>query len=420
MSEYEHDLPASDDLEWTALVLDVENRFQAVNDALDDLRGVVARLSSYQAQAHVIAEPQAQPVPVVEPVAELEMPEAPQEEAAEVEVWTPPEAEEEPSPLADDEAARREAVSRIVEEAKQELTGGHNRVADGSWAVPSDLSGLDSTSEGSWPMVRPRPTPALHPSARPSFGDESGGGKETETGDEAARRDEVARMVAEMRAGLGGTAEVSEEQDAPDAAPGAGWSEEQTETADRPVMDEETSGGGSRQDEISRMVAEMRSEMAEGEPGGGDSGDAVEDDKEVRDEVRRAVEAAKAEMASGWGRGEEPAAETAEKKRFSFPNWETTHMEPSGPPVIVIKDPEGRVELARVYEALSRVNCDENAALLNYTPHSVTVGLNVRASVPTKEAMAEAVEKVFGRKCRVESDGVRVSVDIGGGQEEAA
>jgi hypothetical protein len=95
-------------------------------------------------------------------------------------------------------------------------------------------------------------------------------------------------------------------------------------------------------------------------------------------------------------------------------------MEPSGPPVIVIKDPEGRVELARVYETLSLVNCDENAALLNYTPHSVTVGLNLRASVPSKEAMEKAIETVFGRMCRVESDGVRVSVDIGMGKEDAA
>ena len=79
----------------------------------------------------------------------------------------------------------------------------------------------------------------------------------------------------------------------------------------------------------------------------------------------------------------------------------------------MIKDSEGRVELARVYETLSRVNCDENAALLNYTPHSVTVGLNVKAAIPETEVLAEAVKAVFGRACEVDSDGVRLNVQIG-------
>jgi hypothetical protein len=71
------------------------------------------------------------------------------------------------------------------------------------------------------------------------------------------------------------------------------------------------------------------------------------------------------------------------------------------------------VELARVYETLSRVHCDENAALLNYTPHSVTVGLNLKAAVPEVEALTEAIRATFGRACEVDSDGVRVNVQIG-------
>jgi hypothetical protein len=66
-----------------------------------------------------------------------------------------------------------------------------------------------------------------------------------------------------------------------------------------------------------------------------------------------------------------------------------------------------------VYETLSEVDCDENAALLNYTPHSVTVGLNSKATVPSMEAMEDAVRLVFGRACEVDSDGVRVNVQIG-------
>jgi hypothetical protein len=139
--------------------------------------------------------------------------------------------------------------------------------------------------------------------------------------------------------------------------------------------------------------------------------DPNDPDAEVRDEVRRAVEAARAEMASGYANSEDEGG--AIEKKFSFPDWQSTHVEPMGPPVIVIKDSEGRVELARVYETLSRVHCDENAALLNYTPHSVTVGLNAKAAVPDVEALTEAVRATFGRACEVDSDGVRVNVQIG-------
>jgi hypothetical protein len=88
-------------------------------------------------------------------------------------------------------------------------------------------------------------------------------------------------------------------------------------------------------------------------------------------------------------------------------------MEPSGPPVVVMKDADGRVELASVYETLHELGCDDGAALLNYTPHSVTVGLPIAAQFPSKERVAEAVEKVFGLTSSVESDGVRITVSIG-------
>ena len=208
-------------------------------------------------------------------------------------------------------------------------------------------------------------------------------------------RHDVAKMVAELRAQMAAAGPAPEEIEEP--------AEEKDEEA--------------RREEVAEMVARMRAEsMPAEEVAATDAKGAAVDDVDVRDEVRRAVEAARAEMASGWVKteaGDAASGEEAADKKFSFPDWQNAHMEPSGPPVIVIKDPEGRVELARVYETLSQVNCDENAALLNYTPHSVTVGLNIRAAIPTKEALEAAIEAVFGRKCKVESDGVRLSVDIG-------
>jgi hypothetical protein len=305
----------------------------------------------------------------------------------------------------------------MVAEARQQLTGSTTPpVFDGSWAKPSNTGEIDSTSEGSWPIARHAGLPINPPPSRkpaedlpePVSAELESVAEDTEAVaelDDDARRDEVARMVAEMRGGLNGDSHAAEDPSAEDTS----------------LEDE---GDEARREGVADMVARMRAEMSS-ESGDADSletkADAPQSEDDVRDEVRRAVEAARAEMASGWVMegGGSLGAEAGERK-FSFPDWQNAHIEPSGPPVIVIKDPEGRVELARVYETLSQVNCDDNAALLNYTPHSVTVGLNHKAPVPTKEAMEQAIETVFGRRCRVESDGVRVSVDIGMGKEDAA
>jgi len=87
--------------------------------------------------------------------------------------------------------------------------------------------------------------------------------------------------------------------------------------------------------------------------------------------------------------------------------------EVSGPPVIVVKDTEGRVELANVYELLNHLDCGESAALLNYTPHSVTVGLPIRAPMPSPDAVERAVGAVFGRAGVIDTDGVRITVQMG-------
>jgi hypothetical protein len=105
--------------------------------------------------------------------------------------------------------------------------------------------------------------------------------------------------------------------------------------------------------------------------------------------------------------GHETYAVLAEAER-----WQATHAE-IVPPSIVIEDEVGRVELVRVYDTLSRIGCAEQAALLNYSPHSVTVGLHTRLGPVPLDELADAVRASFGRECEVTTDGVRIGVRLG-------
>jgi len=228
MPEFEHSLPASDDPEWVGLVLGVENRFEALNDALADLRSAVIRLSSYRPQPQVIHQYVAEPehaseaaaaledavrafeaaaaveeTPVVEPALEAITSESKESNGAS------PLTEETPAP-ADDDAARREEVGRIVAEAREKQHASPAPAFDGSWAEPHDDSEVDSTSEGSWPMARsagvplhaPEPHKPVASNPAPAMSAEEAVAEAAPAIDaaEQARREEVARMVAEMRA----------------------------------------------------------------------------------------------------------------------------------------------------------------------------------------------------------------------------
>ena len=471
-----------------ALIAEVESKFIDAEDALSELRHALRQLKSYR-PATATSSQESIPVPgdvapslpVSEERAFASSPEALNGGAA--------------VPAVDEAAA---AWPSLDEETVGVpfWNGSQKDEPPPEPAFPRRDLGMDSTSEGSWPIVRPasakEPAPAMEVSVEPvSDVDE-------EEEHEATRRDEVARIVAEMR----DTADEPTESmaiDEPDAEETAALDEEEqrrdvagvvSDLRDSLDLDTEVTvevlgtsddDDKARRQDVARMVAQMRTGDAEEQavetPGGeshqsqpqgadwtheaarveglgatepemdaaveeedeatrndvasivaqmraesddvdaGDVGAEAEDpDEEVRDEVRRAVEAARAEMASGYKDGDEGikgAAGLGGDNRFSFPDWQSTRVEPSGPPVIVIKDSEGRVELARVYDTLSRVECDENAALLNYTPHSVTVGLNSKASVPEVEVLTDAVKAAFGRECEVDSDGVRVNVQIG-------
>jgi hypothetical protein len=85
----------------------------------------------------------------------------------------------------------------------------------------------------------------------------------------------------------------------------------------------------------------------------------------------------------------------------------------NGPPVIVIEDPSGRVELSQVFATLSKVDRTAQAALLNYSPHSVTIGLNMLSQVPDADQLRLAAQSVFGRSCSVKTDGNRTAIEVG-------
>jgi hypothetical protein len=245
--------------------------------------------------------------------------------------------------------------------------------------------------------------------------------------DDEASREEVRHAVEALRDEIGSAAV------------------DEVETAEPPEEDEAT------RDEVRRAVEAMREEMTVGAT----SDDAIapapeEAEDPSRDEVRRAVEAMRAEMADEAGDVEEPdapaeplrrgpsltemfashespvplpggPAEAESEEGSAAERWQARHDESTTTPLaIVIEDPQGRVELSRVYDALSRVDCAANAALLNYTPHSVTVGLSPRSTLPQPDALVEAVAGVFGVPCRVSSDGLRLTVQLGEDAEKGA
>jgi hypothetical protein len=128
-----------------------------------------------------------------------------------------------------------------------------------------------------------------------------------------------------------------------------------------------------------------------------------------REEVRRAVEAARAEMMQ-----DEPPPPPRIVPLVPAPGSATPRgADFNGPPVIVIEDPSGRVELSQVFATLSRVDRSSQAALLNYSPHSVTIGLNMMAPVPSEGDLQSAAQAVFGRECSVRTDGSRTAIEIG-------
>lgn len=96
-----------------------------------------------------------------------------------------------------------------------------------------------------------------------------------------------------------------------------------------------------------------------------------------------------------------------------------THAVQSAAPIIVVDDPDGRVELAGVYEMLGFVGMADQASLLNYTHYSATVGIN-SLKLPEPQAFGEAAEKAFGRPCTCQNEGGRLTLRLGSKDAKSA
>jgi hypothetical protein len=300
-------------------------------------------------------------------------------------------------------------------------------------AAPDAAAGNDTVGGSSWssgqqeaprPMITGWPDESIWSQGLESLK------PKREDHDAEARADEkpgvtdVSDIVAQVRAELAAAAQdgqpdpepvsdevPSVEEHAPEAAVASEWDIPDAVAEDASAGKAEHADAEKR-DEVSRAVEEIRRQI---EAGGLE---AVMQEQAIDTQMPGATEDSEtwAEDVVGVSL---PPGETEPRPVFrlaapgSLPDWSHVQLEPSGPPVVVMKDADGRVELASVYETLNELGCGDGAALLNYTPHSVTVGLPVMAQFPTPDEMAGAVEKVFGLTSRVESDGVRITVNIG-------
>jgi hypothetical protein len=143
---------------------------------------------------------------------------------------------------------------------------------------------------------------------------------------------------------------------------------------------------------------------------------------DVREQVRRAVEEAKAEInASGVGELQAKAiADAFDPEKLRIPHYEALLDERFlQPAIIVIDDPEGRVELVRVYRTLARLDVAVTANLANYSSHSVTVQLEER-KLPAEQEIASAIGYAFERECTIDIDGNRASVRLFGNKTKVA
>jgi hypothetical protein len=295
--------------------------------------------------------------------------------------------------------------------------------------------------------------------ATPSVdGEQWPGGQVADTADPESLREEVRQAVAQARAQLEAGALPSDvvafaeppeprEAEEPQTWEGAAPPQEEveaspyesqafpeaseTETAEPQPMESagfempaaESTGERDEREEVRRLVEQARAElMPEATswnfPGGATADEPAQDetDSEEREAVRRAVAEARAELDSGglWGR-EKLAGEFIPRTPLASnpPPTPGGQSNESGIPVLlVIENEESRVELAQIYELLNRLGLGSQAALLNHTPHSATLSMGNLMPPPT-DMLMDVVKGIFGGDCEISSDGTRLSVRIG-------
>jgi hypothetical protein len=420
VSEHEFQ-PRSTPTSLLSVIDDLEQGIEALTASLDSLRATVRVVSE---QVRALDRQEVPGVPVLTVV----------ESTPEPNVAAEPDRE--PSGAAPGSDADRDEVRRAVEAMRAELekpapasTGGvqdeTNRRAETSRA---ELSWSNLRVDSGFSVAPSEPMAAASPPEEDA--------SKSAADAEEARREEVRLAVERARLAMDEANAAAPAVDPEEArreevrlAVERARAEMFGEKQAPPVDDDEA-----KREEVRRMVESTRGSLSwstmksdggswgqfQPEPGGfsigrdqappkpvGESNEPSDPDQARREEVRRAVEAARAEM----------APEDAGPKivpivpRPGSPSPKGADF--NGPPVIVIEDPSGRVELSQVFATLSKVDRSAQAALLNYSPHSVTIGLGMTSAVPDPNELALAAQSVFGRSCTVKLDGNRTAIEVG-------
>jgi hypothetical protein len=355
--------------------------------AVEDVKGAIATLlSALERLDEALAKPESEGVNVA-----AVMDYAPDPSPA---GWSSPEPETQTdeTPWAQVPAESPDTVEpahdEIIANPGEAWTTGGAKADWSAWQEPG--GGLEP---GSWPFGR---------SAESAQGDSS-----------SAAREEVRRAVEQMRAELGGdTDRGAQPPREADVSNGESW---------RDAAHYETPDGREEVSTVSDIVA-PRADAGEHEPP--EELASPQSDVDVREQVRKAVEAAKAELegdATQPTRAPAPSiAEAFDSESLRIPHHEPVFDERSlQPALLVIDDPEGRVELVRVYRTLARLDVAASANLANYSSHSVTVQLEER-KLPDLQEISGAVGYAFERECTVDIDGNRANVRLFGSRTRVA
>lgn len=372
--------------DWRRLVAELEEKVESLSAALADVQGTLRSLRSAAGQSETAA--------LAAPAFESPVSELVSLMSAEPKAFVPAEpavSQWEQKPVAYEAPAAYESPASWTTESPTADSPGswptgpvrETSKVDGAPAEPP-LAAEWSSPTNEWAWEAPA---AVEEAA--SREDEVAAVEAPQADDS---RDDVRRAVEALRAELEADSTTKSRFGWYEPAPG-----DAEVVADKPASHDEP------------VVARAEDEVSDG------------DEEARREEVRRAVELARAELmgivaapdhddedSSIDGRALAPGA-LSEQFRFESSSAGLSVAQPT----IVLEDQEGRVELVRIFETLSRVQCADQAVLLNYQPHSVTVGIAAK-TLPPADELAAAVKDVFGRPCQVkeEKSSNRLSVQI--------
>jgi len=442
--------------DWPAMLHDLEKRVEVLSDALEGVKLSMHRL--------VLAEPWVeeaisshaaeQPSPIVQ----ASLPDADQaaayerEAAREVPELASYDLDEPTTQYPTDQyptdgpveynADAREAARQAVEDVKAQT-------AFGGWRDETADYVTEDKPDVSWVTV---PDEGYVPEPLPTFDEVS---PDTSVSDEDAR-EAVRRAVEQAKAELSASAMPATEPFDDDEAVreavrrtveqakgglGFGWGSAMPNTPptddppreefgasvagpmadlDEPQQFEEPASTGD-DEEAAREAVRLAVEQAKAEmatAGQVPGSEPLDDEEAAREAVRKAVMQARTEMATTGSLSEDIPEPVEKAPAFVVPpphRAERVH-----PPTITIEDPEGRVELARVYNLLKYLDCAANSSLLNYSSRQVSVQLSDSNHAPDGDNVGDAVREVFERENDVSVDGLNLIVKLGDDYIKAA